>query len=193
MPKLVDSAIQREEIRAAARQVFAARGVRGTGLTHVAQAVGMGRSSLYHYYADKEALLADMVSDMLAQERQLFRACLAAEGAPLARLERLAGAAAALFPGWAEFGRVFMDLRLEDAREMGGFFRAVRADLAAVIAEGQADGSIALAPAAEVQASILIGAIDGLLLQYFIDEASLPTPEQLARDLVTVTRRMVAR
>lgn len=192
MPKVVDPAIQREEIRAAARRVFASRGVRGTGLTHVAKAAGMGRSSLYHYYPDKDALLSDMVGEMLAQEQQLFRACLEGDGAPLARLERLARACAALFPEWAAFGRVFMDLRLEDAREMGGFFRSVRGVLAAVIAEGQADGSMAAEPAAEVQASILIGAIDGLLLQFFIDEAALPEPECLARDLVRVTQRMVA-
>ena len=192
MPKLVDAANQREQIRDAAREVFAARGVRGTGLSHVARAAGMGRSSLYHYYPDKDALLADMVGEMLQQEQRLFRACLEAEGSALSRLEGLARACAALFPEWAAFGRVFMDLRLEDAREMGGFFRSVRRDLAGVISEGQADGSLAPTPDAHVQASILIGAIDGLLLQYFVDEAALPDPEALARDLVVVTRRMVS-
>ena len=193
MPKIVDPAVQREDIRTAARAVFATRGVRGTGLAHVADAAGMGRSSLYHYYPDKDALVADMVSEMLAHEQQLFRACLEDEGTPLERLEGLARACAVLFPEWSAFGRVFMDLRLADAREMGGFFRSVRADLAAVIAEGQSQGSIAAAPTAAVQASILIGAIDGLLLQYFVDEDALPTPSVLAEDLVTVTRRMVSR
>ena len=135
----------------------------------MAQAAGMGRSSLYHYYPDKKAMLADMAGEMLEQERELFRSCLQTRGTPLERLEGLARACAALFPEWAEFGRVFMDLRLEDAREMGGFFCAIRGDMAAVIAQGQADGSIASTPDAAVQASILIGAIDGLLLQYFID------------------------
>ncbi len=191
MPKIVDPASQRDEIRSAARRVFAERGVRGTGLTHVARAAGMGRSSLYHYYPDKGALLSDMVSEMLEQEEQLFSACLAGEGTPGARIEQLAHACAALFPEWASFGRVFMDLRLEDAREMGSFFHAIRSELAAVIAEGQRGGTIAQEPAAEVQASILIAAIDGLLLQYFIDEAALPDPEALASDLVVVTRRML--
>ncbi|MCP4038303.1 MAG: TetR/AcrR family transcriptional regulator [bacterium] len=192
MPKLVDPAIQREQIRAAAREVFAARGVQGTGLTHVAAAAGMGRSSLYHYYPDKDALLADMVGEMLEQEQQLFRACLGGEGTPLERIERLARACAALFPEWASFGRVFMDLRLQDVSEMGGLFRTIRADLAAVICEGQADGSMASTPDARVQASTLIGAIDGLLLQYFIDEAALPDPGSLANALVVLTKRMVA-
>ncbi len=193
MPKVVDPAVQREEIRAAAREVFAARGVRGTGLVHVADAAGMGRSSLYHYYPDKDALLADMVGEMLEQEQRLFRACLAGEGTPLERLERLARACAALFPEWAVFGRAFLDLRLQDARELRGFFRALRADLAEVIAEGQAEGSMAEDPAAPVQASVLIGAIDGLLLQYFIDANALPEPDALAEDLVQIVRRLVQR
>ncbi|GEM_PF-2580877 len=191
MPKIVDPSSQRRVIRSAARRVFAERGVRGTGLTHVADSAGMGRSSLYHYYPDKDALLADMVSEMLDQERALFRACLGGEGTPLARIERLAAACAALFPEWAAFGRVLMDLRLEDAREMGGFFRAARRDLAAVIREGQRNGTLAARPSASAQASVLIGAIDGLLLQYFIDEAAFPDPEDLTRDLVQLTRRMV--
>jgi AcrR family transcriptional regulator len=192
VPKIVDATSQREDIRSAARRVFAERGVRGTGLAHVAVAAGMGRSSLYHYYPDKNALLNEMVGEMLEQERKLFRSCLASEGAPIERLEGLARACAALFPAWAEFGRVFMDLRLEDAREMSDFFREIRSDMAAVIAEGQADGSIARSPDAAVQSSILIGAIDGLLLQYFIDSAALPAPDDLAAALVEVTRRMIS-
>jgi len=86
-----------------------------------------------------------------------------------------------------------MDLRLEDARGMRGFFRAIRRDVAVVIAEGQADGSLASSPAAEVQASILIGAIDGLLLQYFIDPRALPAPDDLAQALTDMTHRMVSR
>jgi AcrR family transcriptional regulator len=152
----------------------------------------MGRSSLYHYYPDKGALLADMVHDMLDLERELFRSCLAARGSPIERLEGLARACAALFPEWADFGRVIIDLRLEDAKALRKFFRTIRRDMAAVIAEGQADSSIADSPDATVLASILIGAIDGLLLQYFIEPRALPSPDDLAQALVDVTRRMLA-
>jgi AcrR family transcriptional regulator len=192
MPKVVDAPSQREAIREAARRVFAQRGVRGTGLAHVAAAVGMGRSSLYHYYPDKGALLADMVHDMLDRERQLFRSCLAAGGSPIERLEGLARACAAWFPEWADFGRLIIDLRLEDAKGLRKFFRAIRRDTAAVIAEGQADSSIVASPDSAVLASILIGAIDGLLLQYFIEPRALPTPDDLAQALVDVTHRMLS-
>ena len=68
MPKLVDRVEQRREIRRAARHVFARRGVAGTGLTHVAEAAGMGRSSLYHYYPDKAALMRDLLREVMTEE-----------------------------------------------------------------------------------------------------------------------------
>lgn len=188
----MDAVVQREDIRAAARKVFGQRGVRGTGLTHVAKAAGMGRSSLYHYYPDKSSLLNDMVREMLEQERLMFRACLSGEGEPIERIERLAKACAALFPEWAAFGRMIIDLRLEDTKLLRGYFRSLRSELAEVIAEGQADGSMAIAPNADVLSSILIGAIDGLLLQYFVDPRALSAPDVLAEALVEVTHRMVA-
>lgn len=192
MPKVVDAASQREEIRAAARDVFARRGVRGTGLAHVAAAAGMGRSSLYHYYPDKDALLADMVAEMLDQERQLFRVFLRAEGTPIERLAGVARACASLLPAWSAFGRAMMDLRLEDAKGLRGFFRTIRLDVASVVAEGQADGSIASSPSAELQASVLIASIDGLLLQYVVDARALPNADDLAEALVEITERMLS-
>jgi AcrR family transcriptional regulator len=192
MPKLVNATDQRHAIRQAARRVFARRGVRGTGLTHVAEAAGMGRSSLYHYYPDKESLLSDMLREMLAAERQLFRVCLRSEARPIERLERLARACATLFPEWAAFGRLILDLRLEETSQLRGYFRDLRREVAGVIADGQADGSITRHREADVLASVLIGAIDGLLLQYFIDPKALPEAEVLAETLADLTQRMVA-
>lgn len=191
MPKVVDPHVQRQQIRAAAREVFAERGVRGTGLAHVAEAVGMGRSSLYHYYSDKESLLSDMVGELLQEEHALFRSCLEGEGPPIERLETLARACAALFPEWAAFGRMIMDLRLGDAKRLRGYLRDLRREVADVIADGQAEGTLAAEQDAEVLAAVLIGAIDGLLLQYFVDAKAMPAPDVLADALAALTRRMV--
>jgi AcrR family transcriptional regulator len=192
MPKIVDADDQRTRIRTAARRVFAQRGIRGTGLAHVAEAAHMSRSNLYHYYPDKPALLDALVREVLEQEDALFRDCLESAGAPLERLERLARACGALFPEWAAFGRMFLDLRLEDAQFLKGSFRDLRLALAAVIAAGQRDGSLRAEPDAAVAASLLMGAIDGLLLQYFVDPHAFPEPDHLAEVLCETTRRLLA-
>jgi AcrR family transcriptional regulator len=191
MPKVVDADLQRDDIRAAARKVFAKRGVRGTGLGHVADAVGMGRSSLYHYYPDKESLLADMIGEMLDQEREVFRSCLAGPAPALERIERLVRACADLFPDWAAFGRTTLELRLEDMKQLRRFFRITRRELGEVIALGQRDGSLASEQEPEVLASILIGSIDGVLLQYFLDPNSFPSPAELADSFVEAARKLV--
>ena len=60
-----------------------------------------------------------------------------------------------------------------------------------VIDEGRSDGSIASPLASETIAAFLIGALDGLVLQYFVDPKALPSADDLADDLEALTRRML--
>ena len=45
---------------------------------------------------------------------------------------------------------------------------------------------------AEIAASVWIGAIDGLLLQYLVDRSAFDDPDALRRQLVVLLRRMLA-
>ena len=190
MPKVVDATEQRHEIRSAARAVFAQRGVRGTGLAHVARAAGMGRSSLYHYYQDKDALLSDLVRETLADERALFRACLRAPGDVIERVLKLVDANVALFDDWAAIGRMTVELRLDDAKRFRRFFREVRAEFAEALREGQTRGEVAIDVHPEIAAATLIAAIDGLLFQHFLDPSALP-PDALRSELRRIAERIL--
>lgn len=190
MPKQVDATAQREEIRRAARRVFARGGIPETGLGEVASAAGMGRSSLYHYYPDKQALLRDLVHETLAEERALFHACLRGEGSVLERVESLMDGCVGLFDAWASLGRLFLDLRLHDAVGFRRFFREIRAEFAAVLREGQASGEVSLEVDAELAGATLIGAIDGLLVQHFLDRKAFE-PEALRRELGRIAKRVL--
>ena len=192
MPKRVNAAEQRAEICRAARRVFTQRGVAGTGLTHVAEVAGMGRSSLYHYYPDKQSLLRDLVKQTLVEEREVFEGVLRGEGAPHERVERLARVLVSLFDEYAGAVRMMSDLRLLDAAPFRSFFRKVRAELAAVIAEGQARGDFDpdLDPA--LSAATLIGAIDGLLFQHFADGRAFATLDGLADAVARFARKALS-
>ena len=50
-----------EEVLDKAAALFAARGFAATSLKDVADAVGLSRSSIYYYYPNKEALLAELI------------------------------------------------------------------------------------------------------------------------------------
>lgn len=192
MPKIVDAASQRRAIRGAARRVFAQRGLRGTGLTHVARAAGMGRSSLYHYYPDKDALVRDLLRDVLAEEEALFAEASAGEGGALARIEALAARMVGLFEPWASVARLMIDLRAQRRAGFRGFFRRIRAHLADVISEGQASGEIDRSLDPQLAAATVIGAIDGLLLQYFVEPGVFGDGRGLAAELARSVSKALA-
>jgi AcrR family transcriptional regulator len=52
------------QILTEATRLFAERGFAGTSLKDIADATGLTRPALYHYFANKEALLARLVSDL---------------------------------------------------------------------------------------------------------------------------------
>jgi AcrR family transcriptional regulator len=191
MPKQVDATALRKDIREAARRVFARQGVQGTGLSHVAREAGMGRSSLYHYYPDKDALLGDLLAETLRDEAELFRVSLRGEGSTEERLHRLTDACVALLDTWAAAFRMMQDFRLSDASRFAGYFREIRDEFTSCLRAGQQAGEVAGSLDPEPAAATLIGAIDGLLLQHFLDPEALD-PEALRGELRRIVTRVVA-
>lgn len=192
MPKLVDAREQRREICRAARHVFARHGVTGTGLGRVAEAAGMGRSSLYHYYGDKSSLVRDLVRDLLMEEQAHFEAALAREGSALERIEAIAAAIPDLLEQWSLLGRLMLELRSRDTRLFRPYFRRLRMVLGGVIEQGQASGEISRDVDAEIAAATWIGAVDGLLLQHLVERSAFADTARLRRQLVVLIRRMLA-
>ncbi|GAA2011127.1 TetR/AcrR family transcriptional regulator [Microbacterium ulmi] len=55
----------RSDIRRAALELFSAVGFHGTGIRRIADEAGVSLATLYHYMANKEALLAEMMSETI--------------------------------------------------------------------------------------------------------------------------------
>ncbi len=58
---------QREAILAAAARLFAQRGYAGTSMNQVAEAAGLSKATLYHYFEDKYALLVHITEEHVRQ------------------------------------------------------------------------------------------------------------------------------
>lgn len=58
MPKIVDREAYRKELAMKAVDVFSEHGFNGLGMRGIAEAVGVSKSALYHYFTSKEALFA---------------------------------------------------------------------------------------------------------------------------------------
>jgi len=192
MPKLVDQAAQRREILHAARGVFARRGVEGTGLAHVADAAGMGRSSLYHYFPGKEALVRALIREQMDQEEALFKAALEREGSPSERIRALVGGQVELFEPWRAMAGLTLDLWSRYAKRFRPFFRSLREILRTLIEEGQRAGEIDRALDSEFASAGIIATIDGLLLQYVVEPGAFSDRARLRAALTAIVQKQLA-
>lgn len=70
--------------------LFAQYGYSGTSITMIAQACGVSKALLYHYYPDKEAVLFDILFDHLEELVEDVGAAARAESDPKERLRAIA-------------------------------------------------------------------------------------------------------
>jgi len=78
----------REKILEAAEELFARRGFAGVGLSEIAEAVGLGKSSLFHHFPTKAQLYAAVMERILAEIEQALTRALAVGGTPVERFDR---------------------------------------------------------------------------------------------------------
>ena len=196
MPKVVDIPARRREILEAAAAVFARHGYRGTSLERVAAAMGMGKSSLYHYFRTKEALFATLADETLRREAELFDVLAAAGTPPAARLRALLDAIVGMLDEWAAVGPLLVDFLREPRgrRRVRETFARARAALARLIRDGQRTGAFRTG-APEALATVVLGCLDGLLLEELVEPGiTRGTVRSAAREmLVTALRREKAR
>ncbi|MFT7723596.1 MAG: TetR/AcrR family transcriptional regulator [Roseateles sp.] len=83
---------QREDILAAAARLFADQGFSATSMNQVAEACGVAKPTLYHYFQDKQALLAQICDEhvhaLLALVEEVHAERLAPEAQLRALIER---------------------------------------------------------------------------------------------------------
>lgn len=170
MPKFVDVLEKRREILGAAVKVFSRHGYRGTSLQRVAGAAGMGKSSIYHYFPTRDALFSGLVHHLLEHEIELFTRALEDQGPPAERLRSLIDGVLGLFDEWAKAGPLVIDCLREQRgrRAVRRTFERVREIVAELIRHGQREGQFHAGDPAAL-ATVLVGCLDGLLLQELIE------------------------
>ncbi len=80
---------QREMILERAARLFASRGYPATSMNQVADACGLSKATLYHYYRDKYALLVSIAEGHVSRLQELVAQVLATPATPEARLREL--------------------------------------------------------------------------------------------------------
>lgn len=78
----------RDKILDVAEVLFARRGFEGVGMREVADAAGLGKSSLFHHFRSKAQLYLAVLERLLAQIDERLQAALAGDAPPTERLDR---------------------------------------------------------------------------------------------------------
>lgn len=183
MARIVDRDSKRLKIVEAATYVFARKGYEATAMDDVAAAAGVSKGSLYDYFKNKEDLFYAVFEWF---ERAAMQAAAAQLKPGLTARERLAAFAEAsvgavadlveLYPVtlevWAAAAKTGSRPRF--AQAMQGLYAEYRREVDAMIRAGQDSGEIRREIDAPSVAAVLVGAVDGLLLQYWLDPGFSP-------------------
>ncbi|MDT7836076.1 TetR/AcrR family transcriptional regulator [Aquabacterium sp. OR-4] len=128
---------QREMILARAGELFANRGYAATSMNQVAEACGLSKATLYHYYRDKYALLVQLAEGHVQRLHALVAEVEGEALAPEPRLRRLIQRFVAEYADAQHAHRVLTEdvkfLEPEDARRVLGLEREVVAGMARAV------------------------------------------------------------
>jgi AcrR family transcriptional regulator len=174
---------QRERVLRAAMDIFAAQGFRGASLDSVADAVGMTRQGLLHYFPSKVHLLlgvldlraednADLVQRMTDRSQGFADTLLA-----LARHNQERPELIRLFTVLVAES---VDVDHPGHERFVERYRGVRRRITEQVVVEQREGRISDAIAPTSLATLLMAVMDGLQLQHLLDPASVDMAEPLA-------------
>lgn len=139
----------RDKILDAAEALFARRGYAGVGMREVAEAAGLGKSSLFHHFRTKEELYLAVVVRMLDGFDRRLSAALAAGGDPLARFDRWIDVVLDLLAEEPNASRLLLRSLFEDddfagdtddERRVDEVLRRIIQNIAALLREGMQSG-----------------------------------------------------
>jgi AcrR family transcriptional regulator len=136
---------QRAAIRDAGARVFAAKGYASASIADLARACGVSKALMYHYYRDKEDLLADIAVSYVERLGAIVDEVAAQDLPPAAHMRRLIEAFMAEYEHSAERHRVLV----QDVKYLERAHRARVLSRERKVVQGFADVIAQLVPHAE--------------------------------------------
>jgi AcrR family transcriptional regulator len=162
----------RDELLAAAAELFTTRGYAATTTRAVAERAGMRQASMYHYVSGKEELLAELLESTVTPSLAYARELLSRDGVRAEdRLRELCRADVTLLCGGTHnLGGLYLLPEVRAERFAG--FHAVRAELKdayrQLIAATAAGGALAKGDL-ELRTDLVFGLIEGVILVHRSD------------------------
>ena len=165
----------KEAILAAARQLFAKHGYRGTSLASIAAAAGLSQPGLLHHYPSKDALLLAVLA---SRDSEGFRISMPQPQAPSIGI--IDGLAALVQHNESQpevvalFSMLLGEAVAADHPAHEYFvqrYQRIRARVVQLLGEAQAAGILTPGIEPEALANVLIAVLDGLQFQWLLDQS----------------------
>lgn len=193
MPPSVD---RHTQIREAALRVFARKGYRNTVVEDVADEAGVAKGTVYTYFDRKEELLGAVFEGLMDELRGRQADILESDRPPLNKIRALHRSFADLLGGNDDFARVMLDIwvaGMQDPERFGIDFKTLYAEYRALVRrlleEAKTRGDVR-DTLPDLTPAVLIGAIEGVLLQWVLDPEGVDFPEA-ADEVIDVLYRGV--
>ncbi|MFF0197091.1 TetR/AcrR family transcriptional regulator [Streptomyces anulatus] len=184
MARRVDPAARRDLILKAAVRVFARQGFAATRVDDVAGEAGVAKGSVYLHFDSRDALLAAAFEEYRAHSRAVIQQARTGPGDGLERLARLVRSVLDMVVAEPELARILIDLwaagrqGADSGVDIAAVYREYRAVIAELLADAEAEG-VCRAGVGAGHAAVVVGAIEGCLVQWIVDPA-LPVAELTA-------------
>lgn len=176
-PKLIDKEVKKQEILLAAMKVFARKGVANTKMADVAEAAGIGKGTIYEYFKSKKDIFAEAFSHFMEQVDTVMAKRLFKIHDPIEKLNAWITAWVEVVQnGSIDFMEIIMDFWAEGVRhkhkttvfDLNKTYDEYRRMLVEILEDGISKDRFRPMNTTIV-ASILIGSMDGLVLQWIMD------------------------
>ncbi len=187
MPKVIDKKEKRTQILDAAIRTFAQKGANNTKISDIAEAAGIGKGTVYEYFKSKDDILTASFHYFIDAMAGSVEQRLLPLTDPLDRLTAYFRAWAEMFDGdFMNYLEVILDFWAQGIRrdkerlsfDLAEIYAQYRTTLEGLLNECVEAGRIAPVDT-RITASILLGTLDGLLLQWIMDRTLFDIKEAI--------------
>ena len=179
MPKIVDKEEKRNLIIEAAVRVIAKLGFANAKMLQIAEAAGIGKGTIYEYFKSKEELFHAIINaNMKEMTSQISKRIRKYEN-PKDKLQAYFDEWAKIFDSpFMEFAEIMLDFWAEGLRsehkdkgfDLNKMYADYRVQLQDILNEGIETGYFKPEINSLVLASIIFGALDGIMIQWILDK-----------------------
>ncbi len=202
-PKVVDKQEKKEQIVGAAIHAFAKKGFAKTTINDIAAAAGIGKGTVYEYFKNKEEII-DYTFNYFMHSMQFD-----IEEILLSRIPALEKFRSILLLfsdtknwGSAEIMELMLDFWAEGIKSKGSrnkllkdmhrFYHSYREIFTDIILEGMSDGSFRKDINPGYVATMVVGALDGIMIQWLLDQENIDFQEVIKNIEITILKGISA-